>query len=228
MLELYALKIDGQLSRTFFDQFLPCLSPEGKARAGRFHFFEDAVRFTAADVLTRSVIIKKLRCKNEAIVFERNPYGKPFLKDRSEVQFNKSHSGRWAVCAFDETPAGADIQQVRPVNFKLTKRYFSPLEDEVFQKKPAEEKTDYFFDIWTLKESYIKAVGKGLSLGLNTFSVIMEKDGIKVRSGYDDRYYLRQYNIDPAYKLAVCGERPEFPEKAIVISMDELMREGLD
>lgn len=84
-----------------------------------------------------------------------NEYGKPYLKN-NEICFNISHSGDYVVCAVSKNEIGVDIQEIRKVN------------DLIVQKKYTEEEQKYVTDdvtftkVWTLKESYVKAIGKGL------------------------------------------------------------------
>ena len=92
--------------------------------------------------------------------------GKPFLKDRPDIHFNISHCSGLVVCAFCEHPVGIDVEQVKPVRESLVKRVLHKDEQQVLRQYG--EISDahvqrLFFRYWTLKESYLKQDGTGLT-----------------------------------------------------------------
>lgn len=96
-------------------------------------------------------------------------YGKPALRS-GEFEFNISHSGDLVAVAVSDMPLGLDIQTPKPCNIRLAIRFFSA--DEAAALEQSTDKGAYFTKLWCCKESYIKALGSGLSAGLSTFSVI--------------------------------------------------------
>lgn len=97
-------------------------------------------------------------------------HGKPELPKEYGLYFNLSHSGGYAACAISDHNIGTDIQIHQGERESLAKRFFHPEELEVLNK--AEDPVRCFYDLWCLKESYIKYTGRGLGAGLNRFSVI--------------------------------------------------------
>ena len=95
----------------------------------------------------------------------RNEHGKPYLSDYPGLFLSVSHSGDYAVCAASDTEVGIDIQKIRSANFRIAKRYFTKEECNYIG-----DNTLNFFDLWSRKESYVKAVGTGLTIPLNSFS----------------------------------------------------------
>lgn len=97
-----------------------------------------------------------------------NEYGKPYLKD-SGVFFSLSHSEKLALCTVSEHELGADVQQIRPYDRRLALRFFTAGEREYIGS--CQDMDRAFTRVWALKESYIKAVGLGLSIPLFSFDL---------------------------------------------------------
>jgi 4'-phosphopantetheinyl transferase len=110
----------------------------------------------------------------EELRFLIGPQGKPTLHD-GRLSFNLSHSGAVAIVAVapGEVDLGIDVEHVRPMaNMeKLVGRFFSPLERTALSSQPLERREAAFFRLWTRKEAFIKATGKGLTRPLDSFTV---------------------------------------------------------
>jgi 4'-phosphopantetheinyl transferase len=189
---------------------------------------EDAIRALLADILVRSVIASYLKASNKTIEFNVNKYGKPFLKGNYGLHFNVSHSEDWIVCAIDNKPVGIDIEKVRPVDLlEIAAQLFSDEEYKTLIVKSPEDRQRFFFDLWTLKESYIKAVGTGFSIPLKSFTVkFIGKSEIKVKSGNKlTDWALKQYDLDPEYKMSVCAAQKTFPDNVIIKELKDICSE---
>lgn len=106
-----------------------------------------------------------------SLAFQENSTGskKPFFKNMPEVHFSISDSGSYWACAFASEEIGLDIQKIQEVKAqRISRRFFHPLEVKWLE----ENGWEYFIRIWTLKESYVKYTGRGMSDGLKVFSVI--------------------------------------------------------
>ena len=105
-----------------------------------------------------------------------NEYGKPYLKD-IDIYFNISNSKNVSVCVISNREVGIDIQY---------KTYKESLKNKVFNNKEQElldksiEKESVFTKMWTIKESYVKMKGIGLSYGLNNVDTLSLKNNIKL------------------------------------------------
>mgnify|MGYP002626367369 CR=1 FL=1 len=137
-----------------------------------------------------------------AVVFGEN--GKPYLKD-PDVFFNLSHAGQYALCAVGPGELGCDIELIRPARAGVAQRFFHPAELAFIEAAPDEtEKERRFFRLWTLKESFIKATGKGLSQPLNSFCVALTREGPALR-GMEERFSFKEYDAPPGCVCAVCA-----------------------
>jgi 4'-phosphopantetheinyl transferase len=213
-MDVYAVRLDFQeeIDPLVFEGLMNCVSSEKKERLKRFYRREDTLRGLFADLLSRHMIMQKTGLENEEIFFTTNEYGKPFLKDREDIQFNLSHSGVWVVGVIDHQVVGIDVERIQEIDLDISKNYFSPDEHEDLMSKA--DKFDYFFTLWALKESYIKILGKGLSHPLNAFSIKFIKPGeiiINVEGQRIKDIFFRQYDVDEAYKMAVCAAHDQIP-----------------
>lgn len=115
---------------------------------------------------------REFSCTEEEFCLEnelaKEEQGKPWLKNYPQIHFNISHGKDMVVCGVDRNPLGVDVEAVRPVKPNIFRRVLTKKEQE-WLKKCEEiygENGWYrdFFRLWTLKESYAKAVGKGLAV----------------------------------------------------------------
>ena len=141
-------------------------------------------------------------------------HGKPFLSGKQPLFFNLSHSGQRVLCAVSHQEVGCDVEQARPVNLKLAKRFFSPYEYETLSSLPQEERQAAFLRLWTCKESFVKAVGTGLSLPLQDFSI--DSAGTKVgiqQSFFPNRsFFFRTFDPQDGYYYSCCAGMPDISE----------------
>jgi 4'-phosphopantetheinyl transferase len=168
------------------------LLSEGEiSRAERFHFEADKRRYTIARGSLRKLIGRYLKREARSITFQTNEYGKPSLEDDVALSFNISHSGEMAVMAFSYgRNVGIDIEFVRENidHESLSERFFSRAEVLVLKSLDEKDRLRCFYETWTRKEAFIKAVGKGLSIPLDQFDVSV---GVGVSPALTDVRYDR-------------------------------------
>ena len=145
-------------------------------RANRYHFPLDRHRFLAARGQLRLLLSRYLENDPEALDFSYGFYGKPGLSEQwagTNLQFNLAHSDSLAVVAIADAECGIDVEQIRLLDDfdDLVARFFSPREKLGFKQLPAEEKPAAFFNLWTRKEAWLKAVGKGIGYALDRVEV---------------------------------------------------------
>lgn len=151
------------------------LNADERARAERFHFPMHSRRFIAARSDLRQILSLYLNIKPKDIVFEYTQHKKPYLHlpDHSRIQFNVSHSEDIAIYAVTlDHDIGIDIEKIKTsYDPKVANRYFSQRENEALTHLTPEERIVGFYRVWSRKEALVKAVGKGLSIPLSSFSV---------------------------------------------------------
>ena len=140
---------------------------------------------------------------------EKLSYGSNGKPEAEGVYFNLSHSGQWVVCAIGDGPVGCDVEEIATVREGIAERFFTQKEVEYLNRFGSEERAAEFFRLWTLKESYMKMTGEGLSLGLNRFEFDLNGQPTVKRDGAACDCYIKEYEL-PGYKLSVCAESAEF------------------
>jgi len=144
------------------------LSEDERERAARFHFPRDAGRWTVSRAVLRSILGRYLGVEASAVRFGAGPWGKPELAvdfQRHLVEFSASRSeglGLYAVAR--NRRVGVDIERLRPLPdlAAIAAQVFSPRDQRALEELPAAERDAAFFDCWTRKEAYLKALGEGL------------------------------------------------------------------
>lgn len=156
------------------------LSSEERDRAGRFIVDHARQHYISATATVRKILSFYLSCQPNLIQFNRHEKGKPFLKNANSLQFNISHSAdRLLVAIANDDEVGVDIERCAPINaLELAERFFNPQEYQQLLRIEISQQLTYFYRLWTLKEAFIKAIGEGLSFGLDQFIVDMQNDSM--------------------------------------------------
>jgi 4'-phosphopantetheinyl transferase len=154
---------------------LALLNDEERSHALRFSRHEDRVRSVKSRAALRRLLSWRIGGAPDELHLVVNPYGKPSLFGNSGIEFNVSHSGRFALIALSTTgQVGVDIECCdREVDTEgLAEFVFSPLE-----RRSGTQTTKAFFERWVAKESVLKALGLGISEYLQAVSVLPGKGG---------------------------------------------------
>ena len=156
------------------------LSGSERERAAAFKFERDRSRYVSAHVALRRILSRYAGVPPEAIRYGSGPQGKPYLDQAPEergIAFNLTHSEGFAMVAVAwKREVGVDLECLRPRPdvLPIASHYFHGREIDYLRQVPASAASDAFLRLWTMKEAYIKCVGMGLSLPLDSFSVLDE------------------------------------------------------
>jgi 4'-phosphopantetheinyl transferase len=166
-----------RISTAPIGEWTEVLSSAERAQAERFVHQRDRDRFGVMRGWLRTLLGDYLNQSPGALAFETGEYGKPALagQDGADgLRFNVSHSGdvgAVAICRGREV--GVDVEEIRS-NFdviELGRSCFSADEHDALCECDADARLERFFQLWTAKEAYIKALGGGLSIPLEDFTV---------------------------------------------------------
>ena len=227
MVEVFGIKIPGDEDFEDLKETLFSFIPDGNInQVLRFKNINDKKRSLLGEVLCRKCLAEKLKIPSGNIDIKKTEKGKPYLSgNHPEFFFNMSHSGDWVVAALSEGEIGVDVEKIKKPAYRIAERYFTTSELITLNSLNEQEKANFFYDLWTLKESYLKFLGKGLTKSLGSFSISRQNGAFVLaddKSGHRSVHF-RQYNLDPAYKLSVCSELNKFPESIRILTSEQLI-----
>jgi 4'-phosphopantetheinyl transferase len=158
---------------------LAIITAEERRRLERFIFARDRLIYLATRALVRTVLSRYETVAPAAWRFTISSHGRPEVADHDErpLRFNLSNTTGLVVCAVvREVDVGVDVEHVGRATapLEVAERFFAPAEVSALRALPPDEQHRRFYDYWTLKESYIKARGLGLTLPLDQFAFVLE------------------------------------------------------
>ena len=220
-IDLWCACIDDIEARVL-SRYRPLLSARESARMERFHFAEDRRRDLVARALVRTVLSRYAAVEPREWVFCADANGRPRIGNPPPgrgIEFNLSHSGRLVVLGVGAGCAlGVDVETLtRNSDTDRLDRYFAASEREALLKLPEAGRRRRFFELWTLKESYLKARGVGLTLPLDSFAFEFPGErGLRLSlqprlADSPRRWRFWQFTPRTDYVVAVCAERREGP-----------------
>lgn len=190
---------------------LALLDDDERARHARFRFDVHRDEFLVAHALVRRVLSRHDPRPPAAWRFALGGHGRPEPLDAGDLRFNLTHtSGLAAVAVTRGRDVGVDAERTaREVEPELAERHFARAELEAMRGLTGAAWQRRFFDLWTLKESYIKARGLGLALDLGGFAFTLAPPAppvvtIEPRLGdRGDAWRFWLMDASPEHRLAV-------------------------
>ncbi len=210
---------------------LALLSPEERAKADRFAFAHDRDCYVAAHALLRATLSDFFTRAPQDWAFVTTAWGKPRVhaSDASaRLCFNLSHTrGHVAVAVALDREVGVDVERIAPdrADEEVARQLFAPAEFAAFQEEPQAGRAEAFFDIWTLKEAYIKAVGLGVALPLQDFAFTRAPLRISFAPTLDDtpsRWLFRRFRPAPDIAMALAARRGRGSEPVVNLRQVEI------
>lgn len=209
MLVIYTYKVvSDEEFLVFYQEIKEELPPSLLQKIDAFKFPIDQQRSLMGQLIVRQFYAKKINLKWQEIEFEYNNHEKPSLKNYNNHYFNISHSGNWVAVAFSDGEVGVDVEKIKGDRRKIARRFFTPSEIEDMTSLKEEEQQLYFYQLWTLKESYMKAIGNGISMSLDSFAFTKENNRFKLDfSKNDSEWFFFSTNISKDYFLSICSKK---------------------
>jgi 4'-phosphopantetheinyl transferase len=207
------------------------LAPDEREWVRRLRFDHDRTRYIVGRLWLRWLLAVHVEGRPAEIRFLPGPHGKPALApphDDGGLHFSASYSGDIALFALARNiEVGVDVERVRAdVDVEqIAASFFARDEREVLHRLPPDARVRAFFTCWTRKEAYVKALGTGLSLPLDSFDVAPGLDGGAVSEqwsimGPAGEWSVRDVEVEAGYAAAIAVEgRPDrIPRAAVPIA----------
>ena len=201
------------------------LNPDEVAIQKRFHFAKHQHQSLITRTLVRTVLSHYApHIAPAAWEFTFNTYGKPYLSSKfSDLNlfFNISHTDNFIVLAISSSDhLGVDVENWRRETqlLKMPNKIFSPQENATLFNLVGEEKQKYFYSLWTLKEAYSKALGRGLSIPLDEVTFSLEGKTIQMSSQTEDEannWKFYQLVLQEDFTISIATERMQ-PQQLVM------------
>lgn len=218
MIKLFYMDIGCDCEEEKIRGFYEMLPKERQGLVDRLKNRELAKKKILAGIFMQYGLSRTLEIPMREIEYTYGEQGKPYLKlmnrldgkKLQEIDFNLSHSGRYAVLAVSDGAVGIDVERIKKNRLSVAKRCFHEREYEDILRMPDEESRERrFLEYWTMKEAYVKYCGEGLKIPLNSFLIERMDNGIsyvkdEVREG-QEAFFVTFQMEDPSYFLSVCS-----------------------
>ena len=211
--KLYILDISFLNEKKMFEYYRDKMSTYRQKKVDAFRFFKDKALSVASGILL-NYELEKVGLQEKDMQYCINMYGKPMFVNNQAFEFNLSHSGTKALLGVihrdDERTTninfGCDIEAVDNFEISIAKSFFANSEYKyILNGLALGQAEERFFQIWTLKESFVKAVGRGMSLQFRDFSVVDQRGELRIlEDANQELYSFFQYADVKDYKIACC------------------------
>lgn len=214
--DLWFVHTDEVRNQTLLARCHALLSEDEKHQQQRFHFEHDRHRYLLTRAALRMVLSRYWAADPEQWRFVSNGYGKPRIVNEAiarELSFNVSHTaGLILIGVSGQDALGVDVENITPpVSLDVADHFFAPSEARAMRSMPVERQPMRFFELWTLKEAYIKARGMGLSIPLHQFHFDLDTfvRGIEISfepalADRSSRWSFMQFAAGPRHLVAAC------------------------
>jgi 4'-phosphopantetheinyl transferase len=196
------------------------LSVEERGRAEQFRREIDSNRFIVRRALIRTILARYLHTEPNSVEFESGAHGKLHLSGklaRSNLDFSVSHSQGESLIAVGRGPVGVDLECIRPLPdvAKLLDQCLSPSEKKQLSSSVLLDPLYCFYKCWTCKEAYLKALGVGLTLQLDSVRLCFsaaESDGTaEVWNSEAESLFVRSFSPVDGYIAAAAFPHSQTP-----------------
>ncbi len=223
---IYALKVDQSVSLPGTGILEEYAEQKTIKKAHSLRNNQDKYLILFSDLFVKH-ILKIHNTSFATLELSYNKHGKPYFNNKNAPEFNIAHSGEYVICGFDEYPVGIDIEQIKQMDFSDTDYFLSNREKTMLNATNSSNQLSLLYKIWTVKESYLKAIGTGLSSNkqLSDLSVVVDNSDLKLF--YNDKnitdWCFYDLNVDKGYSATVCTRMGNFNQDVTIIDISDII-----
>lgn len=193
------------LSMDTYQQLCLRASPDRRARSQTYRKFVDQMRCLVAGELL-NYALRTYHGLNEYPTLVINKFGKPEMTNTPKIEYNLAHGGRFVACATSDRPVGIDVEAARANDMASILPEFAPDEIEKINSVSDAQELHACIKVWSQKEAYLKYLGIGLNIPLNSFS-IYDRSALVSLPGASEKVRIRSWEIAAgSHILSVCSE----------------------
>ena len=205
MASLYIADVTGLRDPAVYRRRTASLPEWKKKELDRCMYQDDRARGAGAFLLLAEVW--KNTGHYELLHIKKGAYGKPYIVEDPSFHYNISHAGRYVLLGTASSELGVDIEEIGNIHQSLAERFFS--EEERRRIGESENPEREFYRIWTMRESYVKRIGGGLSVDFRSFSLSEGKAAAVESGGKTIKNYFHEVVQIPGYAVSVSLETEE-------------------
>lgn len=215
--KIFIMDVSSLSDPLLLEKYISDISEERQEKIKRLKTAKAKAMTTGAELLLRKALRQSYNITRPLTII-KGEHGKPEIQDCPGIHFNLSHSGDYVTCAVSAHPVGLDIQKMDAPKLKLAKRFFTPEESDWLLSLPAEKQKMGFYDLWVIKESFMKYTGKGFGLPMNAFTVKIlgcYPNNIEIKIDHDEKIAsvtLKKYDCVENYTLWCCSDHNQSAE----------------
>lgn len=224
-IRIYYMKIEGDCSKEQSSFLYRCLPAERRELVNRTKKEEIAKKRIYVGAFLQYVLSKESGVPVENLRYRYNQWGKPELdvenlKENVPLHFNLSHSGDYVTVAVSDAAVGIDVEYKVRNYESVAKRCFCKEEyEDIISLESDMQRERRFLEYWTMKEAYVKYVGKGLQIPLNSFLVERTDTGAEISGATGKSFFMEN-----GYCFSVCCEKTAFD---FLVERNEVLMEDL-
>ena len=218
-MQIYSFECPLSTPQKQFEQLLPFVEEERQHQIKRLRNDADQALALWSHLMLRALLMEQTSFPNSQLRFGFDSFQKPVFLSDPTIHFNLSHSGQWILCGVCTNDIGVDIEKIEPIHPNVLEVALTINEQKRYHTLSVQERSQYFYQLWTAKESYLKLIGLGMNVlpnlidvqlkGVNQFHIQSQQ------SEYEG--FGRFYDIHLDYKAAVCNFVNHIPPNVVKI-----------
>lgn len=209
--EVHLWKIQIKENETYLNTLKKYLNKNEINNSEEFRQKIDQIRFIFSRAMLKRILSIYTNKPVNDLIFSYNKFNKPYIKNNLHIHFNISHSNDLIIFAFTIShQIGTDIENIKLIEEidSISKLVFSEIEYYQWKNTPEENKIFSFYQLWTYKESIIKAIGTGFSYNTRNFTIEKTEKNTKIifhekeKFNIPDSWTIENIPIDNNYYAA--------------------------